>query len=213
MATGGAPELRDCRRAPKCLPPYAKTAVKSIEGKQSSRQLPFAHNFRLQSEMVSRRSRLQDCSTHQTKSVQSCDGVSDIDSYKSNRTDNFCLISPSKRNRAESVPTGQLRWSISSVLIEMNGKISKLLEECSEKLNLNMAARVFLADGTEALEPKDIPHDADVYISTGETFLYPFKKTKDHLSLMKKVSWTVNGLDLHNGVKQKKTKPVISNSV
>lgn len=35
-----------------------------------------------------------------------------------------------------------------------------------------MAAQwVFLADGTEALEPKDIPHDADVYISTGETFL------------------------------------------
>jgi len=35
-----------------------------------------------------------------------------------------------------------------------------------------------LADGTEALEPKDVPHDANVYISTGETFLYPFKKIK-----------------------------------
>lgn len=35
-----------------------------------------------------------------------------------------------------------------------------------------MAAQwVFLADSTEELEPKDIPHDADVYISTGETFL------------------------------------------
>ncbi|KAM6308969.1 LOW QUALITY PROTEIN: doublecortin domain-containing protein 1 [Aegotheles albertisi] len=57
-------------------------------------------------------------------------------------------------------------------------KTLELLEECSEKLNLNMAAQVFLADSTEALEPKDIPHDADVYISTGETFLYPFKKIK-----------------------------------
>lgn len=40
------------------------------------------------------------------------------------------------------------------------------------------AQRVFLADGTEALEPKNIPHDADVYISTGKPFLDPFKKIK-----------------------------------
>ncbi|TKC39431.1 hypothetical protein EI555_008066, partial [Monodon monoceros] len=51
--------------------------------------------------------------------------------------------------------------------------------ECTEKLNLNMAARrVFLADGTEALEPEDIPCEADVYVSTGEPFLDPFKKIK-----------------------------------
>ncbi|XP_012376532.2 doublecortin domain-containing protein 1-like [Dasypus novemcinctus] len=57
--------------------------------------------------------------------------------------------------------------------------ITLLLEECTEKLKLNMAARrVFLADGTEALEPKDIPHEADVYVSTGEPFLDPFKKIK-----------------------------------
>ncbi|KAB0401838.1 hypothetical protein E2I00_018824, partial [Balaenoptera physalus] len=55
--------------------------------------------------------------------------------------------------------------------------ITLLLEECTEKLNLNMAARrVFLADGTEALEPEDIPCEADVYVSTGEPFLDPFKK-------------------------------------
>lgn len=37
---------------------------------------------------------------------------------------------------------------------------------------------MFLADGTEALEPEDIPREADVYVSTGESFLDPFKKIK-----------------------------------
>lgn len=40
------------------------------------------------------------------------------------------------------------------------------------------ARRVFLADGTKALEPEDIPCEADVYVSTGEPFLDPFKKIK-----------------------------------
>lgn len=40
------------------------------------------------------------------------------------------------------------------------------------------ARRVFLADGTEALEPEEIPHEADIYVSTGEPFLDPFKKIK-----------------------------------
>ncbi|XP_069410749.1 doublecortin domain-containing protein 1 isoform X2 [Ovis canadensis] len=89
--------------------------------------------------------------------------------------------------------------------------ITLLLEECTEKLNLNMAARrVFLADGTEALEPEDIPREADVYVSTGEPFLDPFKKIKDHLLLMKKVTWTMNGLMLPTDVKRRKTKPVLS---
>ncbi|XP_071074231.1 doublecortin domain-containing protein 1 isoform X2 [Dasypus novemcinctus] len=89
--------------------------------------------------------------------------------------------------------------------------ITLLLEECTEKLKLNMAARrVFLADGTEALEPKDIPHEADVYVSTGEPFLDPFKKIKDHLLLMKKVTWTMNGLMLPTDVIRQKTKPVLS---
>ncbi|MEE6519001.1 hypothetical protein FKM82_030396, partial [Ascaphus truei] len=57
--------------------------------------------------------------------------------------------------------------------------IHLLLESGTEKLKLNMAARrVFLADGTEAFEPKDIPHDADVFISTGEPFLDPLKNVK-----------------------------------
>lgn len=44
-------------------------------------------------------------------------------------------------------------------------------------LILNMAAQwEFLADSTEALEPKDIPHDVDIYISTEETFSDPLKK-------------------------------------
>ncbi|XP_062054036.1 doublecortin domain-containing protein 1 [Lepus europaeus] len=90
--------------------------------------------------------------------------------------------------------------------------ITLLLEECTEKLNLNMAARrVFLADGREALEPKDIPHEADVYVSTGEPFVDPFKNIKDHLLLMKNVTWTMNGLMLPTDVKRWKTKPVLSN--
>lgn len=40
------------------------------------------------------------------------------------------------------------------------------------------ARRVFLANGTEALEPEDIPLEADVYVSMGEPFLDPFKKLK-----------------------------------
>ncbi|XP_054224616.1 doublecortin domain-containing protein 1 isoform X21 [Homo sapiens] len=89
--------------------------------------------------------------------------------------------------------------------------ITLLLEECTEKLNLNMAARrVFLADGKEALEPEDIPHEADVYVSTGEPFLNPFKKIKDHLLLIKKVTWTMNGLMLPTDIKRRKTKPVLS---
>uniref|UniRef100_G1LAB2 Doublecortin domain containing 1 n=1 Tax=Ailuropoda melanoleuca TaxID=9646 RepID=G1LAB2_AILME len=89
--------------------------------------------------------------------------------------------------------------------------ITLLLEECTEKLNLNMAARrVFLADGSEALKPEDIPREADVYVSTGEPFLEPFKKIKDHLLLMKKVTWTMNGLMLPTDVKRQKTKPVLS---
>ncbi|XP_054555271.1 doublecortin domain-containing protein 1 [Talpa occidentalis] len=89
--------------------------------------------------------------------------------------------------------------------------ITLLLEECTEKLNLNMAARrVFLADGTEALEPEDIPHEADIYVSAGEPFLDPFKKIKDHLLLMKKVTWTMNGLMLPTDVKRQKTKAILS---
>ncbi|XP_072873618.1 doublecortin domain-containing protein 1 isoform X2 [Chlorocebus sabaeus] len=89
--------------------------------------------------------------------------------------------------------------------------ITLLLEQCTEKLNLNMAARrVFLADGKEALKPEDIPHEADVYVSTGEPFLNPLKKIKDHLLLMKKVTWTMNGLMLPTDVKRRKTKPVLS---
>ncbi|XP_055138016.1 doublecortin domain-containing protein 1-like [Symphalangus syndactylus] len=89
--------------------------------------------------------------------------------------------------------------------------ITLLLGECTEKLNLNMAARrVFLADSKEALEPEDVPHEADVYVSTGEPFLNPFKKIKDHLLLMKKVTWKMNGLMLPTDVKRRKTKPVLS---
>ncbi|XP_026559477.1 doublecortin domain-containing protein 1-like [Pseudonaja textilis] len=89
--------------------------------------------------------------------------------------------------------------------------IKLLLEECTEKLKLNMAARrIFLADGTEVLSAIDIPHDADVYISTGEPFSNPFKKIKDHLLLMKNATWTLNGLIFPRDVKRRKAEPVLS---
>lgn len=72
---------------------------------------------------------------------------------------------------------------------------SQLLEECTEKLHLNMAARrVFLADGSEALEPEDIPHEADIYVSMGEPFLDPFKKIKGKKEKKILPPRTVNGL-------------------
>ncbi|ERE72166.1 doublecortin domain-containing protein 5 [Cricetulus griseus] len=68
---------------------------------------------------------------------------------------------------------------LASELTVRTQPLPNLLEACTHKLNLNMAARrVFLADGSEAFKPEDIPHEANVYISTGEPFLDPFKKLK-----------------------------------
>ncbi|XP_067850311.1 doublecortin domain-containing protein 1-like [Heptranchias perlo] len=89
--------------------------------------------------------------------------------------------------------------------------IKLLLEACTIKLNLNSAARrVFLANGREAFEPKDVPHNADVYISTGEPFVDPLKRIKDHLLLTKGVSWTMKGIVLPIDKKRGKTKPILS---
>ncbi|XP_029438990.1 doublecortin domain-containing protein 1 isoform X2 [Rhinatrema bivittatum] len=215
--------------------PYAKTVTDS-EGKHNFKPLRFGLGSCLQSAAVSRRSEFRDCSTHQTESVQSGDGTPALESNKSKPASNFCLASPSTRNRPVSAPSGQLRFSrkthvtpvfkwqtwIIRATAYKNGtrsicaKIAAptmklLLEDCTEKLNLHVAAkRVFLADGTEALEPEDIPHDADVYASTGEPFLDPFKNIKAHLLLMKKVSWTMNGLAFPTDVKRGKTKSILS---
>lgn len=40
-----------------------------------------------------------------------------------------------------------------------------------------MAAQlVFLADGTKVLKPENIPHEANIYVATGQPILDPFKK-------------------------------------
>ncbi|KAM6465429.1 doublecortin domain-containing protein 1 isoform 1-T1 [Liasis olivaceus] len=225
--------------------PFTKEA-KKIEEKQ--RKSLLGPKSPPQSSVVSRRSELQDGSTHQIKPVQKNVRISELVSYKSNSTNNFCLTSPSKRNRPISAPPGQLRCQQSSssklyftqkasdvpqvfkqkpqilrVTAYKNGAINifakvtvppsikLLLEECTEKLKLNMAARrIFLADGTEVLNAIDIPHDADVYISTGEPFSNPFKKIKDHLLLMKNATWTLNGLIFPRDVKRRKAEPVLS---
>ncbi|XP_015283925.1 PREDICTED: doublecortin domain-containing protein 1 [Gekko japonicus] len=226
--------------------PCTKKIDKNTEEKE--RELLHGPKSHLQSSVVSGRSGLQDGPTHQIKSVQSSYRISELVSNKSNRTNNFYLISSSKRNRPVSAPPGQLRclqfpcskfhlarkasevlhlfkrqpW-ILRVTAFKNGTLSVfakvavapsiklLLEECTEKLKLNMAARrVFLADGTEVLDAIDIPHDADVYISTGEPFSNPFKKIKDHLLLMKNTTWTLNGLVLPRDVKRRKVRPVLA---
>nr|XP_026693743.1 uncharacterized protein LOC104266468 isoform X1 [Ciona intestinalis] len=62
--------------------------------------------------------------------------------------------------------------------------IKQLLEVSTQKLSLNMAARrVFLVDGREVFRPRDIPKDADVFISKGEPFRDPFKAIKNSRSL------------------------------
>ncbi|KAM8812686.1 doublecortin domain-containing protein 1 [Rhynchonycteris naso] len=222
----------------------AKAVIKTPGGYL---QPQFGTNRLLLSAAISEGSGLQDCSTHQTASDHSHDEISDPESDKSNRKNNSCFISASKRNRPVSAPVGQLRvagfsslkcrsaqnWHrisqrrqlqprVIRVTAYKNGSrtvfakvteptITLLLEACTEKLHLNRAARrVFLADGAEALEPEDIPHESDVYVSMGEPFLDPFKNIKDHLLLMKKVTWTMNGLMLPTEVKRRKTKPVLS---
>lgn len=55
------------------------------------------------------------------------------------------------------------------------------------------ARRVFLADGTEALKPEDIPHE-DIYVSTAEPFLNPFKKIKGKKEKETPYSFTINCL-------------------
>uniref|UniRef100_A0A4W3JLD1 Doublecortin domain-containing protein n=1 Tax=Callorhinchus milii TaxID=7868 RepID=A0A4W3JLD1_CALMI len=89
--------------------------------------------------------------------------------------------------------------------------IDMLLEESTMKLNLISAARrVFLPCGKEVFQAQDIPPDTDVYISSGESFVDPLKTIKDHLSLTKAVSWTMNGIVLPLDKERGKTKPIIS---
>jgi hypothetical protein len=53
------------------------------------------------------------------------------------------------------------------------------LENCTDKLGLPSAGRrIFLDDGTEVFTPKEIPRDAQIYISCGEGFKDPFKPVK-----------------------------------
>ncbi len=57
--------------------------------------------------------------------------------------------------------------------------VVQLLEACTEKLGLAQAARrAFREDGTELTDETDVPRDADVYLSTGDTFRSPVKDIK-----------------------------------
>ncbi|KAK1159658.1 hypothetical protein AOXY_G21032 [Acipenser oxyrinchus oxyrinchus] len=212
--------------------PYGNAMLKDPKRKRHS-AASSSKGPRPQSAAVSRRSQSRD----ETNSVQSNAGASQSDSSTSNSISNSSLVLPATSKRPLSAPPAPLRYSLSSsrkppifkrqpwvirVMAYKNGSRSVfakvaapnfklLLEECTVKLNLNTAARrVFLLSGEEAHEPKDIPHDAEVYISTGEPFVDPFKKIKDHLTLSKEANWTVNGVALPADAKRGTTKPNLS---
>ncbi|XP_019624711.1 PREDICTED: uncharacterized protein LOC109470271 [Branchiostoma belcheri] len=89
--------------------------------------------------------------------------------------------------------------------------IKELLEMCTIKLGLLSAARrVFLTDGREAFSPKDIPREAEVYISQGEPYRDPYKPVKTQEQLKRGAMWTMNGILLPQDVKRGKTKSSLS---
>lgn len=97
----------------KCFSSYKKKVAKKTEEKQAEPLLGLESHS--QSSVESSNSGLQDGSTHQIKSVQSTDRLSDLVSHKSNCTNNSSFIPPSKRNRPVSAPPGQLRYSQSQL--------------------------------------------------------------------------------------------------
>ncbi|CAH1258969.1 DCDC1 [Branchiostoma lanceolatum] len=89
--------------------------------------------------------------------------------------------------------------------------IKELLEMCTIKLSLLSAARrVFLSDGREAFTPKDIPREAEVFISQGEPYKDPYKPVKTQEQLKRGAMWTMNGILLPQDVKRGKTKMSLS---
>lgn len=86
--------------------PYTKKIDKNTQDKQ--RELLRGPKSHLQSSVVSGRSGLQDGPTHQIKSVQSSYRISELVNNKSNSTNNFYVISSSKRNRPVIASSGQL---------------------------------------------------------------------------------------------------------
>ncbi|XP_013404290.1 uncharacterized protein LOC106169385 isoform X2 [Lingula anatina] len=89
--------------------------------------------------------------------------------------------------------------------------IKELLEQCTDKLGLTAAARrVFLDDGIEVFSPREIPRDAEIYISQGEPFKNPFLPLKRNNMMKQGATWTMNGLVLPQEAKPGPTKPNLS---
>eukprot|EP00062_Callorhinchus_milii_P003894 gi/632941798/ref/XP_007886059.1/ PREDICTED: doublecortin domain-containing protein 1 [Callorhinchus milii] len=197
-----------------------------------------SHGFPAQSHTsaTSRSSRSLDHTSQQKAPIPVT--VSDCNINASKCTVQHALQSPLRTKRPCSVPSGHFRHStlrtdtklkvflrrphLIKVMAFKNGtkhvfakvtvpNIDMLLEESTMKLNLISAARrVFLPCGKEVFQAQDIPPDTDVYISSGESFVDPLKTIKDHLSLTKAVSWTMNGIVLPLDKERGKTKPIIS---
>ncbi|XP_041366917.1 doublecortin domain-containing protein 1-like [Gigantopelta aegis] len=86
-----------------------------------------------------------------------------------------------------------------------------LLEFLTDKLNLGFAARrIFLEDGMEISEARDIPPYAEIYVSMGEPYKDPQKPTKRNLILRNGAVWTLSGIILPENGKKKATKTKMS---
>ena len=61
--------------------------------------------------------------------------------------------------------------------------ISQLMDECTRKLGLQSAARrLFLSDGTEVVDPVQLPKNCHVYVSKGEPFRFDYSYNLTRLS-------------------------------
>ncbi|XP_060074536.1 doublecortin domain-containing protein 1-like [Ylistrum balloti] len=69
------------------------------------------------------------------------------------------------------------------------------LEMCTDKLGLPFAARrIFLEDGVEVTDPRDIPLDGEVFVSTGENYKDPYKNIKRNMIISQGAKWTLSGV-------------------
>ncbi|XP_071104619.1 doublecortin domain-containing protein 1-like [Haliotis cracherodii] len=89
--------------------------------------------------------------------------------------------------------------------------IKMLLEFLTVKLGLPFAARrIFLEDGIEVFEARDILPESDVYISMGENYKDPHLPTKRNLIQREGAVWTLSGIMLPEEGKKKKTRSCLS---
>ena len=64
------------------------------------------------------------------------------------------------------------------------------MAECTSKLGLQSAARkMFLSDGTEVVDVRQLVKDCDVYISMGEPFRDPIANLQGQMHFLKRSNY------------------------